>query len=133
MARPGAAGGATRSQRLRAFEEAERLAERLVRVDLSRSEVSPVLNLLVHGNGDFGQRKEQARELLRRAPTSGLANRGGDMGARLLKLTKALDPVLARERPEAELRWILGWLQRLLFVRDRQKQAKHNGQGNTRP
>ena len=86
---------------------------------VERSEVSPLVNLLFYVPGEWAKRLEEGRHLLETLPSSGLRKRSQVMPQRYRHLKQYLGPVLQEVSQPEELRFLLGWLMRCLYVRGR--------------
>jgi len=101
------------------LSQAENLAARLAGGGVERSEVSPLVNLLFYVPGEWAKRLEEGRHLLETLPSSGLRKRSQVMPQRYRHLKQYLGPVLQEVSQPEELRFLLGWLMRCLYVRGR--------------
>ena len=96
------------------LEEAEGLVRSLRGSGAGRSEVSPVVNVLLLAPGTWKERKAKATEIAIHLPDSWMKARSADMPRRLPKVKEVLLRVLDRHQDEEETRFLLGWTTRLL-------------------
>jgi hypothetical protein len=103
--------------RAQLIAEAERLASSLFAERVGRNDVRGVLDLLVHAPGEWDERREKCGELLRLLPESWVR------GTKWPILKDHVRPLLGG-RSEDEVRFLLGWAARILYVRGK---AEHHG------
>lgn len=106
-------------RRLALLEQAESLVEDLSEGKVRRTEVSLLANVLFYVPGGWSERLEEARTLLKALPESGLVERSESTLTKYQCLQEHLEPVLQMNESAAELRFLLGWLMRLLVVHER--------------
>lgn len=105
------------------LRQAEDLAAELAGT-AGRTEVSLVANVLFYVPGEWSERLREGRSLLEALSGSGLEDRSKSIPAKHLHLSQHLAPVLAANDSAAELRFLLGWLMRLLVVREKDAKRK---------
>lgn len=104
------------------LRQAEHLAGELAG-SVTRTEASLVTNVLFYVPGEWSERLEEGRSLLEALSGSGLEDRSKSIPEKHRQLSQHLAPVLAANDSAAELRFLLGWLMRILVVRDKEARA----------
>lgn len=110
----------TRERRKELVVEAERAVNRLRTKDVGRTELSPVTNVLLHSHGTWRERFQRARRIAKRLPVSWVSTRGQDGPARARGVSEVMLDLLERYPKEEEMRYLLGWTTRRLFVEERE-------------
>lgn len=106
------------------LEEAEGLVRSLRGSRAGRTEVSPVVNVLLLAPGTWEERRDKATRIATHLPDSWMKARSGDMPHRLPKVKEVLLRVLERHQDEEETRFLLGWTSRLLKRAEDQERAE---------
>lgn len=96
------------------LEKAERLARELSGQGVKRNEVGQVVNSLLHSHGAWSERRDRARKLAVRLPRSWMKDRSNELGPRLETVSQVVQKALDEHPGEAEARFLLGWIMRLL-------------------
>lgn len=117
MDRHGEAVGERKRELMR---EAESLASQLHRESVTRTELEQVSSLLFYSTGSWSDRLERARQLTRTLPGSWVQKWSKQMPRRLKALETVVLPVLDKHPSEPDLRFVLGWTSRLLYIREKQ-------------
>ena len=110
----------TRERRKELVLEAERVVNRLRTSDVGRTELSPVTNVLFHSHGTWPERFKRAHRIAKRLPGSWMSTRGNDGPAKARRVSDVMIDLLARFTKEEEMRYLLGWATRRLFVEESQ-------------
>jgi hypothetical protein len=100
------------------LQRATEIAEGLARGGVTRAEIRPVLNALFLPSGSWAERLKQAKELMERLPESWVGKRSNTARERYARVRSAFRPLLEAPLPPAELRFLLGWITRLVHVAD---------------
>lgn len=113
--------------------DAESLAAELVRGEVSRTELRPVLNLLFLPPLPWSDRLARARELVAALPGSWLTERSKTAPRQYAQVNRTLEKLLRRDWDEDELRFLLGWVARKVPSRNRKTTSgPHSGERSRR-
>jgi hypothetical protein len=106
------------TSRRKLLTQARQLSARLAAGDVSRSELRPSIDVLLHSPGTWDQRKEAALRLMALSPFSNLAGRSGRSRDQLTLVHQLVSPILNAATSEEETRFLLVWTARMLAMRD---------------
>lgn len=98
--------------------QARQVSARLAAGDVSRSELRPSIDVLLHSPGTWDQRKEAALLLLAHSPTSNMARRSGRTPEQLTLVHELVSPILQAAQSEDDTRFLLVWTARMLTMRE---------------
>jgi hypothetical protein len=98
--------------------KARDLAQPLVQGGVTRSEIRPVLNALFLSTGAWADRLKQAQALLEQLPESWVGNRSNNARERHARVRSAFRPLFREPLPAEEMRFLLGWVTRLVHTAD---------------
>jgi hypothetical protein len=104
--------------------KAEQLDQRCAAGDVKRTELRPLLGILFQPSGSWEERLGKAKRLLEAIPTSWLIHRSQRMPKALQNTRSILKPVLDARHTEEELRFLLGWLARMIHLRERGRRER---------
>jgi hypothetical protein len=119
----------TPERRRQLFTRAETYASRLAGAGVTRAELRPVLNALFLPPQPWPARLEATRRLADALPGSWVGKRSNRTPQQLAAVRDALREILRGDTAEPELRFLLGWLARLLHL----CAGRGNGPGRPRP
>lgn len=100
------------------MQRAEVLAGKLAARSVGRNQVRTFLDALVHGNGGWHERRQEAQEIARLAPVSWLRRRSSGMPDQLQAIHQELSPLLDGRLAEDDVYFVLTWTARLIQVRE---------------
>ncbi len=111
---------------------AESFAGRLVAGGVTRSELRPVLNALFLPAQPWKTRLETTRRLAEELPTSWVGERSNRTRGQLLTVQSTFRDILRDHTLEEELRFLLGWIARLVHVRATEAKERERAHGRRR-
>lgn len=114
--------------RAEAMEQAAALAGELhERAHVTRTDLRAVLATLFAGGGPWETRLRAARGLVTTLPQTWFSARSKDSPRRLQHVSAVLGRYLAQDRPEGDVRFVLGWCARLLTSLERESPSSDRG------
>lgn len=109
------------------LKQAEGLAERLHHAGVSRAELRPILTALFLSPGEWPERLKRSQALLETLPQSWVANRSKQTRSQLLAVGSTLRGVIVERSLEEESAFLLGWIARLVQLKDLEQRARERG------
>jgi hypothetical protein len=103
------------------LERAESLTGQLTRGQVTRAELKPVLNVLFLPGVPWQERLERARRLWDHLPESFVVERSKKSRPQWTQVRSMFQEVFRESFTEEELRFLLGWVSRLVHIHDLKK------------
>ncbi len=107
--------------------DAENLTAKLAGGSVTRSEWRHVVDALYLVPGSPQKRLQRARELVDTLPTSWVASRSKKTRGQLSHVRQTFREILGKKLSSEELRFLVGWTTRLLYLRDLETRAAARG------
>jgi hypothetical protein len=104
-------------QKRELLAKAKDCAAELAGGEVTRSEWRHVAAAFFHAPCPPARRLAQARELIEALPSSWVRNRSNKTAKQLARVQLTLRRILGQKLSEEELRFLVGWTARLLYVR----------------